>query len=236
MSTPMRAVRKRRATPMTPMRTVRRRLVFTSPARGRARVAGYYGRYAPLGQELKFFDTTIANTTIGSVGSIHSDSLVEIPQGVTESQRVGRKCTIKSLHLRFVASLISTTTAANADDGLRVIVYHDKQCNGATAAVTDILETADYLSYNNLSNKNRFRILYDEFCDISAQAAGGSTFTTGTVAKTWSKHLPMNLPIEFSATTGAITEIRSNNIGILAISDNGAMNLRTTARVRFGDN
>jgi len=47
-----------------------------------------------------------------------------------------------------------------------------------------------------------------------------------------------NIPIEYSGTTGAITEIRSNNIFLLASSDGQADDLVTmvgNCRVRFSD-
>lgn len=225
--------------------TKRRRVAYKTvraalPAayRGTARTSGYYGRFAPLGTELKFYDQGAGPTTASSSGTIASSSLVTVASGTGESQRVGRKITLASIHLRVVASLNATTTASNTDDGLRVIVYWDKQCNGATATVTDILETADYLSFNNLSNKNRFSILADKMVDVSATAGAynGSLNQFATHAVTKSMHLRCRLPIEFSSTTGAISEIRSNNIGLLVISDNGQIQYRYQSRVRFGDN
>ncbi|AXH73549.1 MAG: coat protein [Doliovirus lythtis] len=232
---------KRTVTTVTRARPRKRRATAYSTswnrfvtARGRMRTSGYYGRYAPLGTELKFLDTTATTNNVATTGVIHNASLNLIPQGVTESQRVGRKCTIKSLHLRWTAQLNDTGTATSTDDGVRILVYLDKQCNGATATVTDILESASYLSFNNLSNKNRFRVLMDKTCDISATAAISATF--GQKGMTYQWHWRGNMPIEFSSTTGAITEIRSNNIGVLLVSDNARINVVSNCRVRFADN
>jgi len=67
---------------------------------GYDRTGGSYGRYAGRGAELKFFDTSLSFLfdTTGEVPA--TGQLVLIPQGVTESTRVGRKCVIKSVHLK----------------------------------------------------------------------------------------------------------------------------------------
>jgi len=207
-------------------------------AKGSYRTTGYYGRYSPLGSELKFLDTTDTKSSVNASGTIKESSLVNVVAGTGESQRVGRKITIKSIHMRYIAQLSNTSNPSGTDDGLRVIVYWDKQCNGATAAVTDILETAEYLSFNNLSNKNRFSILMDKTVDISATAGAydGTNDQFGQKAVTRSFHKKVNIPVEYSSTTGGLTEIRSNNIGLLAISDAGAINMGYTCRVRFSDN
>lgn len=205
--------------------------------KGYYRRTGYYGRFAPLGTELKFFDTNKASTATASAGTIFDDSLCHVPAGTGESERIGRKITIKSINLHTEALLISTASSSNCDDGVRMILYWDKQCNGATATVTDILETATYRSFNNLSNKNRFRILKDVFIDVSCQAGAGNGTTNqfATVGKTRNFYIKCNIPVEFSSTTGAIAEIRSNNIGVLVISSNGLMEFAYTARIRFTD-
>lgn len=199
------------------------------------RVSGNYGRYSPMGTELKFLDTSFNQTTVAATGNIVLTSVNLVPQGVTESTRIGRKCTLRAISFRYVVQLKPTTNTNNTDDGLRVIVYWDKQCNGTAAAVTDILRTADYLSYNNLANKERFRILKDQFVDLHSTAGGGSTASFGEIGFTKQMHLKCNIPIEFSGVTGAITEIRSNNIGVLLISDSADVSCEGLVRIRYSD-
>lgn len=240
--------RRRRRAGQTYGRRVRRRQLVPRQ-RGFMRVGGYYGRYAgaygmgagKYGQrpELKFLDKSTIQT-IPAAGLIHELSINLIPQGVTESQRVGRKCTIKSVHARIQIEIPSATDPIDASDTLRVIIYLDKQANGATAAVADILEVIDYTSYFNLENSSRFLILHNKFIPINATAAAigvgalGFTSNRGQLFYQWSKRC--NIPIEFSGVTGAIGEVRSNNIGILAISEGGEVRLETRTRVRFSDN
>jgi len=61
------------------------------------RTGGYYGRFAGRGAELKFFDTATSFSIDTSPEVPATGQLVLIPQGVTESTRVGRKCVIRSI-------------------------------------------------------------------------------------------------------------------------------------------
>jgi len=209
-------------------------------SRGYTRTGGYYGRYGPQaitgGNEAKFFTPTQDVSTITSAGIIAYISLNRIPQGVTESTRVGRKCVITKIHLR---GRIEKEADANASAAqARVILYMDKQANGATAAVGDILTSASELSYNNLSNSQRFIILKDWFVTLTANGWDSTSSQWGEKWAPLKFNKKCNIPIEFSSTTGAITEIRSNNIGVLAICSanaTGDMTLTLSSRIRFSD-
>ncbi len=213
-------------------------------ARGFQRTAGYFGRYsgaAGTSGELKFHDLDVDDGLIATGGTIFAPGSVnEIAQGVTESTRIGRKCTIKSVNWRFNMSVgVTASGSATASDVVRVIMYLDKQCNGVTAATTDILQTNNYQSFNNLANKNRFRTLMDRSYTIEPQALGGNG--TANDQAGYGQHdtffLKCNIPIEYddSASTGAIGTIRSNNIGVLILSQNGTVTFDSKMRLRFAD-
>lgn len=193
-----------------------------------------FGSYSAPSPELKFLDNTWDSDPVPSAGVIALNTVNNVAAGTGESQRVGRKITIKSIHLRWVNVIKASASNADTDDGLRLILYLDKQANGAAATVTDILETADYLSFNNLSNRNRFRVLMDRVVDVSSMSGGSST-AFGAAAKTKQAHLRCDIPIEFSSTTGAITEMRSNNVGVLIISDNQEAECVGNVRIRYTD-
>ncbi len=209
----------------------RRRIMPRAALRGRRAVV----------RELKFFDNVKGSTNLATAGVILDDSINEIVQGVTESNRIGRKCTIRSVNIHGFWSYPTTQTVANMDNRFRILVYWDKQANGATAAVTDVLESASVDSFRNLANSGRFRVLYDRVFTITV--AGGMQTAAGTpnaipIIRTWTLFKSCNIPIEFSAATGAIGEIRSNNIGVLGLCS-GAAELPSvgyTSRLRFSDN
>ncbi len=208
--------------------------------RGRYRRTGYYGRYNRAGatQELKFHDTGATDAVVATGGTV-TNSLCLIAQGTTEKQRLGRKAFIRSISIRMYVRMPQQRDDADINDGevLRMILFIDHQCNGANANVLDILETAVSSSHYNLVNKGRFTILWDKVVTINTP--NSSTDGTNTVSlPAWHKYLryykKLNVPIEYNDTTGAITEIRSNNIAFLYIAHNGVVGIPTsTIRLRF---
>ncbi len=204
--------------------------------RGFTRSAGFFGRFSK-GGELKFHDIDMDDAVIA--GGMNVQAIINaIPQGTTEVQRIGRKCTIRSIGWRFACTLPNSTTSANTSDVVRVMMILDKQCNGALPANTDIVESSDYQSFNNLGNKNRFRTLFDKTYDLTTSAGGGDGTTEdyGEDILTDSFFKRVNIPIEFDSTTGAITEIRSNNIIVMLGSRSGLAGFDSKIRLRFSDN
>ncbi len=194
------------------------------------------GRFAGAGAELKFHDVDLDDVNIDSSGTI-TDSVVKIQQGTGEVARIGRKCTVRSIGWKFNIVLNNQTSSASAFDVVRVIMYIDKQCNGATAGVTDILESTDFESFNNLSNKSRFRTLMDRVYEVNSTSGGGDGTT-----EDYAGHIihdafykKVNIPIEYNSTAGAIGEIRSNNIGVLLISRGSKCVFGSKIRIRFSD-
>ncbi len=204
--------------------------------RGYNRTGGYYRKNGYGGKELKFFDDTVDDVLVSTGGTIISPSSNTIQQGTGEKERIGRKCIIRQIDWKIRIGLVTTTNPTFSHDLVRLILYVDKQCNGAAATVLDILETASVLSFRNLANTNRFQVLFDRSYSINATAGGGSgagDWESGGVEKRTKYHKNCFIPIEFSGTTGAITEIQSNNIGILSISAVGGAFAFTRLRLRF---
>lgn len=219
-------------------RTVRRRTFVP----GRDRTGGFYGRYNRTnggagGTELKFFDENGSEASIPDTGTITFFSINNIVQGTGEDERIGRKCTIKSLHVRYHVTLPSTLDPQDvgSPDTLRFIIFVDSQANGTNAEVTDILESASFQSFRNLANSQRFTILCDKFhvLNTTAAAQDASNISTGPVHRQILFNTKLNLPLEFSGVTGNLTELKSNNIGVLVISANGFIGVSMRFRLRF---
>jgi len=219
------------------------RTVYNPPAlRGRVvpgftRRGGFYGRYQQTRfGELKFFDTTNDFTFDVTAILPATAQLVLIPQGVTESTRVGRKCVIKSIYMKGHATF-APAAAATGFTVVRLWLIMDKQCNGAAAAFTDIFTSQDVaVALRNLSNSSRFVILKAWVWTFNSPA--GVTTAYDSVTKPYAFIKRCNIPLEFSSTTGAITELKSNNIFLAAGADNGdnLVTLHGITRVRFSDN
>ncbi len=221
----------------------RRRGKIRLAQRGFVRTTGFFGKQRG---ELKFLDQDIDDAIVVTTGTIFLNSnteasLVRIPEGNGESARIGRKLTIRSINWRFTVDVPETDGAANPanSDTIRLILYLDKQANGAAAAVTDILESASFQSFNNLANSKRFRTLMDRTYSINVNAGGGNG-TTSDWAQTRiddTFFAKVNIPIEYNnaSTDGALATVRSNNIGLLAISGSGTGGLQSKMRLRYSD-
>nr|AJP36358.1 putative capsid protein [Avon-Heathcote Estuary associated circular virus 5] len=214
---------------------------------GQDRTGGYYrfGKTAmgPGMGEMKFFDTDISELTILD-GGIVKASMNNVPQGTGESQRIGRKCVVKSIYLKFSVNLPQLENEVNMKnpDQVRVILYLDKQANGETTTLGSILEGDPKISsFRNLSNMNRYTILMDKVYDMNYESVAAETdqgdVRYSMVGKTCyvSEYRKLNIPIEFSGTMGAIDEIRSNNIGLGYISANNVAQIVGQTRIRYAD-
>ena len=209
-------------------------------ARARRRKLTRHSRYSRTQRtEDKFFDTAVTVSSVATAGEIGEDSLLTISQGVGESQRVGRAVTLTHIHGRIRVELPISTVSSSTHDTLRVILYLDEQTNGATATVGNLLEVADYQSFENLANSARFKILHDKVTTINALTGGGNGTTEdyGAVSKNYEFNLRCSIPIVWDNTTntGVISTMRVNNIGLLLISEAALVNFESNWRVRFED-
>jgi len=210
---------------------------------GFVRRAGNYGRYGAsarlmgLRPEVKFFDTSLSipfDATGEASTTAATGGVCLIPQGDTENTRDGRIAFIKSIQLRGIASFVPAA-AATASTNIYLYVILDQQCNGAYPALTDIF-TSTVMATNmlNLSNSGRFRILKKIKMNLSSMAGVTAAYNNVTKPIEWFKSC--NIKLDFSSTTGAITEIRSNNICFAMGSDNQSDDTVTftgVCRLRF---
>lgn len=207
---------------------------------GYTRRVGNYGRYgvsarqAGLLPEKKFFDTTLS-FSFDATGEVPATGqLALIPQGDTESTRDGRKAVIESIQIR--ASVVaSPTTATTFASTAHLYLVQDTQCNGAAAAATDVFTSTNFgQAMLNLNNSGRFRILkHWQHTFVPGAGVAAAYNQTRKQIEIFQK---CNIPVDWSSTTGAITEIRSNNIFLLAGTANDSdddIALSGQCRLRF---
>ena len=225
---------------------------MSAAQRGYLRTAGYYGRFAggsgSASREYKFLDTAFADTGVSVTGDImNNGTFCVVPQGAGESERVGRKIVIKKVMFRGRVTLGSAQAGTVGDaveaTQIRVILYLDKQCNGAAATAAQILGpgTVSIDSFNELVNKGRFTILKDKIVDLNrlCMVHNGTNYDGGEVIRKVFFSKKCNIPIEYEGATGAITEIRSNNIGMMAVAWDASSSpvlLNGLVRIRYSDN
>jgi len=199
---------------------------------GYTRTAGRFAR-ANNNLEKKYLDSGLGSSGISTTGTFVS-TVIPVVQGTTDQTRIGNKITVKNFSIRCAMSMDDQTTGVIVDGHIRVIVYIDKQANGATAATTDILTTAALSSYRNMDTVDRFVILKDKWMQYKVTATNALHTGQGS-GQWWKWSKKLNLPVHYAGTTGAITEIKSNNIGVLFISDLSTLNMSMNCRTKFLD-
>ncbi len=218
-----------------------------------------------MAPEKKFYDIELSDAVIGAPGiqfavnsgagpATDSETIHDIPQGTGESQRIGRKCTITNIYMRLnfewleSSSSASFNSATNSHEIIRIIMYWDKQCNGAAIAAGALLEeniamAVTPYSWRNLANKGRFNFLYDKTYSWNTGAVSGiggdNVLKSERIVKGYTVRISKKvfIPIEFNSTSGDIQEMTTNNIGFVLISKHGGrMALeKSRVRIRFRD-
>lgn len=216
---------------------VAKSIVASNP--GLVRLGGGYGKYginakqAGMAPELKFFDTANGFTFDRTAEVPATGQLVLIPQGDTESTRDGRLAYIKSIQMRGNLTYVPAAGATAATQCTMYLVL-DTQANGAAAAVTDVFtSTAVETQLINLNNSGRFRVL--KRWDFRFASPAGVSTAYNNVVVPFNFYKRCNIKIDWSSTTGAITEIRSNNLFLIAGSafDDDTVTYTGVTRVRF---
>lgn len=192
--------------------------------------SGSGGAYLRRRAETKYFDLSDGPITVSATGSMNT-SLNLVPIGTGPDERIGAEFRIVGVQLQGIATVTDTTGAMRADV-LRCVVYWDKQCNGAAAAATDILASASILSHNKLENSLRFKTLAQ--FTISLQPEGCSGTNTTVVKRGFKRNVRCSIPVVMDIGT-ALSNVRSNNIGIMWISNNGLCTVTYRTRIRFKD-
>lgn len=217
---------------------------------GYNRTGGLYRLGRRSGTEYKFFDTFVAPDAIGSEGEI-LQSFNLIPQTTAANGRIGREVMVRSID---VTLTMEAAAASTIDNLIRVVLYLDKQSNGAAAEVAQILNLSNdippLVAHPNLENSQRFVILKDSLFVVPVRAAQRTRGTTvddvvttnntaniqGSTIRRMKKRL--SLPITFSDGAVSMTSVKTNNLGLLLVSTDGGVEATTvgiSGRIRYSD-
>jgi len=186
--------------------------------------------------ELKVFDT--ANSfSFDATGEIPSTGqLCLVTTGDTLNDRDGAVIQVKSLQLRGFCSF-QPGAGATAATSVYLYVVQDRQANGAAAAITDVLTSSNMATaLGNVPNQYRFKIL--KRIVITLVSPAGVTTAYNSMVYPVEEYIKFYKPIEirYKASTGAVTDLTSNNIFLLAGTDGGSddtVGYAGTARLRF---
>lgn len=179
-------------------------------------------------------------------GTIVASSLNLITQGAGENQMIGRKVVVRRITFKgsvaFPANSNASLGNVNPSTKLRLCLMIDKQCNGAAATISQIWQNADIWSLMNLENKSRFKIVKEWVCvanRVVNKIDGGGSYFTGDalVDINWSKkvYVPLEFAPEAVAGTRAIGEIKTNNLFLVAFTEDDDSIVYGRTRLRYTD-
>lgn len=186
--------------------------------------------------ELKAFDTAIA-FTVDQTGEVPATGQLSlVTTGDTLADRDGAVIQVKSLQIRGTLTF-APAAAALAACNVYIYIVQDRQANGAAAAIASVLTGNDMsIALGNVPNQYRFKILKRLVFTMQSQA--GATTAYNNVKAAFDEYIKFYTPIEmrYTASAGAITDVASNNLFLLAGSDAGqddTVTVAGTARLRF---
>jgi len=189
--------------------------------------------------ETKWRDTEVDTFQISKIGTVHN-TILFIPQGVEENQRIGRKITLTKIAgmIEWIRPpLVNASTLDANGESVRIIMYIDHQSHFPHAvSVDDLLRTDYYLSFYNMDQVSRFTIILDETVNLNYAGIGLDNQEAIHAAG-------INSYIEFSKVCdleiifaeGATNPTTSNNVGFMLISRNGTPDASLSFRVRYLD-
>jgi len=162
--------------------------------------------------EEKFFDTSLS-FLFDSTGEVPATGqLALVPAGTTASTRIGRVIRVTKIE---IYGRIENDTSI-ADNLIRLCLVQDTQANGAAANYTDVFQTSTLETLGNQFNQDRFWIMEEWYMAVTATTNNAAVYNKALTP--FSFCMDVDIPIIYSGTTGAITEIRSNNLFLTSIA------------------
>jgi len=181
------------------------------------------GRRRGVRPELKAIDGITAasaifqnsNTVLAAGGSGNMILLNGTAQGTAINQRIGNRINIKSILVRACIQVPDAEVASTSfSQCVRVMIVKDRQPNGLSFAVGDLLDTSHSGSTpvtdgNSLPNRLRFKVLCDRHYVLSGASNAAEFF--------FNYYSKKNHVTEYNGTavTPTVAEIRTNAIWLL---------------------
>lgn len=191
---------------------------------------------APIRGEIKYWDVVHSNYAIDTTPEVVT-SLNLIPQGTTDQTRIGNKIRITKIHFKGSVSWSATNDIRFGE--VRIVLVLDKQANGANPAWADVFDASGQPvdQFRNMDNSERFMVLKEFKIKPGAfmyDTVNANVHASMNILKYNKK---CDIPVHYSSTTGAIGEVKSNNLVLLAVSNNGDDThvLNGNWRIRYSD-
>lgn len=161
--------------------------------------------------------------------------LNDLTLGDDFNSRNGRDVHLEQLDVNMVSGMPKVAAAAGDGDAdtMRLLIFIDRQSNGAVPVTTDVLLTAaTVLSPLNADNASRFEIICDMLIDAEHSAADAHDWNETRDSKMLSFDLS-SFWSQYSSNTGTITDISTGALYVAYASKRGVMGLDIYSRLWF---
>lgn len=199
------------------------------------------GRFqpSPFGSERKYLDTQSSLLAPGTTAVVASDYFQLIPRSTDASGRIGQACTLERIQINGSIRHLPGA-AANPSDVLYMWLVLDKECNGATATLSDMfVGTAPEFLHMNIGNSNRFSILKKWIVPLNVQGGERNSTSSLNIALPWEAYIKCKIPLRWNSgdTTGAATNLLMNRFYIVhgVMNNAGLTSVDCNIRVRYKD-
>lgn len=225
------------------MRRTRRR--YRRPAN--ARTGGYVGR------EMKFVDSLILGDNFAAtwqpMQNVAMGCISAVSQGANESQRIGRRYWIHSIHMKGLVRVPATDVVASPEPDvyIRLALVLDQQANNAVLNGSDVYVNppggAVHLDHRNLQFTNRFKVLWERTIVLPTSQSTvnvddstiSPTFSSGLVQRQVKFNKQFNTPIvvETNGVTAVIGSITTNALHVIGVATNSDAEFSGHFRLRY---
>lgn len=175
----------------------------------------------------KWQDTVLTFTNIAAAGVVGASYFGTIQLGTGDTSRIGNNVRIQRMR---ITGQFSDAATGN----YRMLILLDRQCNGAAATVADVLGNA---AVNGAYNHNtvvgwggsRFVVLKDLKGNLSLQVSAQN------VQKRMFWQYNKDVIVRYSSNAGTVSDVVSNNLVLLFVSDTGTVDFAGELQIKFTD-
>lgn len=169
------------------------------------------------------------------------------------NNRKGRKISMVSLSLRGFVRFADSGGSPGTSDYLRLIVFYDRQPNGAAPAIADLLQDTNAagatqtVSYSNLnlSNADRFKILIDDYWAPQGTVGATTGYAYDGLQNSYTNNVKHFIPLKGlethynAGTAGTIADITTGSLYLVTMGIPGDADAQWRflgeARIRYHD-
>jgi len=149
------------------------------------------------------------------------------------ANRIGRKIFVKSIRLKGIITCAPQTAQSTTPDVpvvIRMIVYQDKQTNGAQSQGEDVISSGAASNalnmFTNSTNFGRFNIVKDKFITLQNPTMAGitATYEQSGLNRQFKMNCKVNQWVSYNATNGGtVADVVDNSWHFIANCNSAAL-------------